>query len=685
MAMPHNAEPALTLRLLGPLAVIRAGRVMALPASRKVRALLGYLAMTNQPVTRSQLCDLFWDGPNDPRSELRWCLSRIRSVIDATGQTQSRIETWDDRLRLQLEDGSVDVQAATAGLADGLNRLSLAELQHRAVLFGGDLLEGLDAERMPPFDTWLQAERRRLRGLRVALLERIVTLSESDAATALPWLEQWQQLVPFDLRVHEKLLQALMRQGRLAEGEAHLQAAIRLFQSEDLEQRPLHDAWQAARQQSKSACRVDPAATQPAGPTMRELAGSEAARHEAARPETARPETAQRASIAVMPFCDGEAGGKACSTGDWLTTDVIVRLARLRSLLVISQGTTFALRDCWTAPDEAARLLNVDYLVNGSLYRACGHLVATVELAETRTARILWTESFDCGAGETLRAFDEIGSRIADRITSEVDAAERNRAILKPPGSLTAWEVYHRGMWHFYRFDRDENRTAQQCFEAALLIDPTFSRAHAGLSFTHYQNAFQGWAADRAGEAERAYAAASQGLMADERDPAVHEVMGRALWLRDRLGDAVSELEIAIDLSPNFVAGHYTLSFFHCLGGDPRAAITASDHSRQISPFDPLMFAMLASRAVALLRLKRFDEAADWALRAAARPNAHLHVHALSAYALALAERLPEARAGMAHIRRHWPTYNVENYLSAMRLAPEGAAMVRRVARRVDA
>jgi DNA-binding winged helix-turn-helix (wHTH) protein len=55
------------------------------------------------------------------------------------------------------------------------------------------------------------------------------------------------------------------------------------------------------------------------------------------------PET-RRASVAVMPFQDrsgtpGIRGG----TGDGLAHDVITRLAKLRSLFVIAQGTVFAL------------------------------------------------------------------------------------------------------------------------------------------------------------------------------------------------------------------------------------------------------------------------------------------------------------------------------------------------------
>ena len=124
--------------------------------------------------------------------------------------------------------------------------------------------------------------------------------------------------------------------------------------------------------------------------------------------------------------------------------------------------------------------------------------------------------------------------------------------------------------------------------------------------------------------------------MADDRDPAAHWAMGRALWLRGRHDQSVVELERAIDLSPNFALGHYTLAFVHSQTGDPKAAIASSDHSRRLSPFDPLLFGMLGARAMALVRLGRFEEAADWAVKAAARPNAHPHILAIAAFSLAL-------------------------------------------------
>jgi tetratricopeptide (TPR) repeat protein len=188
---------------------------------------------------------------------------------------------------------------------------------------------------------------------------------------------------------------------------------------------------------------------------------------------------------------------------------------------------------------------------------------------------------------------------------------------------------------------------------------------------------------NREPEIDRAYEAAGQSLMVDDRDPAAHWAMGRALWLRGRHDQSVMELERAIDLSPNFALGHYTLAFVHSQSGDPHAAISSSDFSRNLSPFDPLLFGMLGARAMALVRLGRFEEAADWAVKAAARPNAHAHILAIAAFSLALSGALDEARAHAAAIRRTLPQYGVEDFFGAFRFDPNGAALFRKGAKRI--
>ena len=171
--------------------------------------------------------------------------------------------------------------------------------------------------------------------------------------------------------------------------------------------------------------------------------------------------------------------------------------------------------------------------------------------------------------------------------------------------------------------------------------------------------------------------------MVDDRDPAAHWAMGRALWLRGRQDQSVVELERAIDLSPNFALAHYTLAFVHAQAGDPRTAVMSADYSRHLSPFDPLLFGILGARAMALVRLEQFDEAADWGVKAATRPNAHAHILAIAAYCLALAGRLDEARSYMAAVHKGRPDYRIDDFLATMQFAPDGAALFREGARRI--
>jgi tetratricopeptide (TPR) repeat protein len=316
--------------------------------------------------------------------------------------------------------------------------------------------------------------------------------------------------------------------------------------------------------------------------------------------------------------------------------------------------------------------------VSGSVQRRDGRLIVKVELAETRRPRVVWADELDCAQGDALRGLDEIGHGIVASIAEEVESAERNRAILKPPSSLDAWEAYHRGLWHIYRFNSADNDRAEHFFRLSAQLDPTFARAHAGLSFAHFQNAFLHRPGERDRETDRAYAAAGQSLMADDRDPAAHWAMGRALWLRGREAESLTELETSVDLSPNFVLGHYTLGFIQSQSGDPQAAIGAVDHSRRLSPFDPLLFAMLATRAMSHTRRGEYEEAATWAIKGAARPNAHVHIMAIATQCLALAGRVDEARGYLNRIHEQTPAYTAADFFSAFRFSPDAQALFRR-------
>ena len=87
---------------------------------------------------------------------------------------------------------------------------------------------------------------------------------------------------------------------------------------------------------------------------------------------------------------------------------------------------------------------------------------------------------------------------------------------------------------------------------------------------------------------------------------------------------------------------------------------------------------MLGARAMALVRLGQFDEAADWGVKAAARPNAHPHILAIAAYSLALAGSPPRRACACRCVARPLPRYTVADFLAAFQFDPQGTALFRK-------
>ncbi|WP_281406078.1 BTAD domain-containing putative transcriptional regulator, partial [Mesorhizobium sp. 10.2.3] len=398
--------PVLSVRLLGPLVISRNDVPVALPSSRKLRALFAYLALAPRAVGRSRLCELLWDVPNDPRAELRWCLSKLRGALDAPGR--GRVSTQGDTVALDLSDCLVDALEVSRAAAQGIGTLDVERLRALAKLFAGDFLDGLEVERSPHFNSWLIAQRRRFSACHAAVLEQLVESLPADGDEAIAYLDTWVELAPLDGRAHAALLAGLARRGEIGAAEAHLAAAERLFRSEELDFAPLRAAWQAIRDQwSGASLRTQPACLSTLSPLV------------ATTPTAPGPVEPSHASLAVMPFVE-ESGGTRGGLADGFTHDIITRLAKLRDFFVIARGSVFALAEQNIAPEDAGRRLNVDYVATGTVRSPPGRLIVSVELIEVRTARIVWAETFERRPDDIFAVLDDIGNSIVSSISAEI-------------------------------------------------------------------------------------------------------------------------------------------------------------------------------------------------------------------------------------------------------------------------
>ena len=590
---------------------------------------------------------------------MRWCLSKLRPLVDAP--TTTRLIA--DREQVRIDTNSLDIDAISLARSAQMTLTSGSpgDLQSLGALFRGNFLEGLTVDRVPLFDNWLAGQRHRFGQLRQQLLARLSFVLPPESDDRIEVLRECIEVAPFDEAAHIELVRTLLRRALYVEAEHQIDATVTLFQSEGIDPTSLKSAFAAAQR----------SVSKPAGMSLVDHldapCGQQAVR-------TRGP------TILVMPFAAATPEGVA--DADSITCDIIFGIAKLRSISIIARGTAFSLRS--QTPAAAAALVIAQYVASGHLRRDGKRYLVSVELTDPKSGRIFWADEFSCNAVDSFSAPPLLAARIVAGLDAEIHVIERNRALLTPPASLDAWQAYHLGLAHMYRFTSANNREAQQFFTRAIALDPTFSRSYAGLSFTHFQNRFLLQAREREREVALAFETAGQGLEADPSDPAAHWAMGRALWLRREHDGAVGALDQSVRLSPNYALAHYALAFVHCQTGDPARAIDAADTANRLSPLDPMLFAMHGTRTFASLRLGKVQEAADFAVRAGQQPNADVHAHAIAALTLATAGRIEEAHAERGRINTLRPDYNFKHFKNAFHLLDDLKDIYQRAAKLVQ-
>ena len=163
--------------MLGTLSVSHADRALELPPSRKVRALLAYLALAPRAVPRHRLCRMLWDNASDPRGELRWSLSKLRGVVGA-----SRIASSEDSIRLDLSDSFIDALEVQRAAQAGIGTLTAARTRELLALFDGEFLEGLELDVSVELTAWVLAQRRQFNAWQTALLKRVPESAPASSA-----------------------------------------------------------------------------------------------------------------------------------------------------------------------------------------------------------------------------------------------------------------------------------------------------------------------------------------------------------------------------------------------------------------------------------------------------------------------------------------------------------------------
>lgn len=216
-------------RLLGELQLVSDGREITLPASKKTRALLAYLVATGQAHRREWLCDLLWEGPDDPRGELRWSLAKIRPLLDSGGPIC--LKTDRSRVAFEPHDAVVDLATVRHLLAD-IPSAPLETLKAAIALFRGEFLDGLDLPACYRFQAWCLAERGAISALRLAALGALVARLSNRPEEALFHARALVVADPLSEEGHASVIRLLDRLGRRRAALSHYEQTRSVLERE---------------------------------------------------------------------------------------------------------------------------------------------------------------------------------------------------------------------------------------------------------------------------------------------------------------------------------------------------------------------------------------------------------------------------------------------------------------------
>jgi TolB-like protein len=351
-----------------------------------------------------------------------------------------------------------------------------------------------------------------------------------------------------------------------------------------------------------------------------------------------------------------------------IPAELITELSRLRWLFVTARGSSFRLRQEEVGYRDIGSVLGVRYCLAGTLEVSDERLVITVELVDVQDDGIVWADRYTGRIDDVHTIREDIRTQVLMALDLQIPMHQAALARLKVPEDLDAWSAYHLGLQHMYRFNRTDNVAAGQLFGRALAIDPHFARAHAGMSFVHFQTAFMRYSEDIGSEILDARRCAERGLALDALDPFVNFTMGRSYWLEGNLGNSLSWLERATSMSPNYAHGIYARAWTEAIAGDAAQGRAHVDLAMRLSPIDPLYYAMLATRAFTHMVAEEDAEAAEWAERAARSPGAHVLIAMIAATAHSLNGDTTRAAVWATNVRERNAVLGREDFLRAFPL-----------------
>jgi adenylate cyclase len=393
-----------------------------------------------------------------------------------------------------------------------------------------------------------------------------------------------------------------------------------------------------------------------------------------AEPPSALP-LPDKPSVAVLPFTNMSVDPEQEFFADGIAEDVITALSRYPSLFVIARNSSFTYKGRAVDVKQVGHELGVRYVLEGSLRKSGNRIRVTTQLVEAETGKHVWAERYDRDLSDIFAVQDEITEAVTIAVAPAIRDAELRRAVRKPAGNLDAWAAYQRGLWHLYKLTATDNILAQQFFQRAIDIEPTFAGGYKGLALAYGQTLVD----LRVGTPTEAYSSgeslARRAIALDQADAEAHATLARAILVsRGDYEGALAEARQALALNPNLAIAHVVLAQTLIFSGQPREGLAVLERAIRLDPRYRTAPGRSNLLVIGLYFSREYEPAAEAAKRAVRADPEYSLLHRWLAAALGQLGRTAEATEALeraiavapasfdAFVRRRVPWHRPVDY-----------------------
>jgi len=314
--------------------------------------------------------------------------------------------------------------------------------------------------------------------------------------------------------------------------------------------------------------------------------------------------------LAVLPLLNlsGNAADEYLAVG--LADALITRLSRIQQVVVRPTSAILKFADRERDAVAAARQLDADSVVEGTLRRDGDRFRVTVQLVSARTGAIEWANTFDENVTDIFALEDVIAERIVAALTLTLTGEEQRSLRKTTTHNGAAYESYLEGRFHWNKRTAEGCERAIACFERAIVSDPNYALAYSGLADAHVALGIQGIVLSGLSPSAtfpRARTAIASALSLDDGVAEVYTSLGQVNFFYDwDFTAAEKAYRRSLDLNPNYATGHHSYAMALTFMNRQAAAMAEIEQARALEPFSPIINANLGR---VLYHARRYEEA----------------------------------------------------------------------------